>query len=736
MARLRSNGAETSGLSAIALGLTQSVNKEIKQVNTGAGLGVSDQAVEFGTSMGEFFRGEGSGDFLDKTEETLGEMFDGSPFKNIEDLRNWCHSKDHRDNLTPEEISTMQVYYDIVDAATLATLASAGRMNGDVVEALGDRDPEGRVVEEALGIKKTSPLVGLGEMMIDVAIVDPGYIEVLEGLNRAVNVGDYRGGVSDALRKMNDKDYKDPNNPEWEMVVTYLHEMRAAGDNQNRVSGLRRIPVARSGENGEGAGVDYVDATYDMKLETFVDLEKNRRPIRWYGERPPAWYESMDEDQRDIIMLRVKLLEHASNKHELRNINAEKLRQNIPELTNKEFRLLWEKMPGFKEAAQRIVRDLCEEWEDPNGRHVLRLKTNGLGADGNPVIENGQTLNPNGVRAEVKACITNFGRYRVRVASGLHDGMRLSFQDATAATSTAWNFLYLTDLIESADYYREFPPSDEISDQLRTINHPGIKAMGKWGVWKGHGAALAEDGDKESFASGDLFRWVNRMLRTHGDQFKRRMIDGDLKDMLPRTLCVSALETIKINVDSRTGTNLGLALLNRDLEWIGDRLPPDNTNNLLQSYGDLREGAEWFADVVRGRVDAWKTAGFVESFYTKVSLIHQQACLPDRNGVLLPLADCYNPRVLGWALLSSIGMRTALDRPIPDVRRIPQADGNAVVAALIVKKLVDECIQGLDDNDALRTGGTLVDKREVLRVLSSESPISVVSAGLSSLLGR
>jgi hypothetical protein len=701
MARSHNNGAETSGLSVVALGLTQSVNKEVKRADTGTGLGVSDQAVGFGTSMGEFIRGSSDANWLTNTEESLVEMFDGSGFGNVGDLRTWCQDNDTRDDLSLEEMGAVQAYYDIVDAITLATLASTARMSDEVVQALGGNNPNGRSVEEALGIGEDSPLAGVGEMMIDVAIVDPDYAEVLVDLNRAVEVGDYRGGVNDAMRRMDHKDLKDQDSPEWNMIVTYLHEMRAANDAQNGGRG-RPIPERRPGARNDSGGVDMEEFTYDMKRSRFTEMERQNKAIRWYDERPPAWYEEMSPDERDLIDIRLKLLGATANKEFLRNRDVEKLRGNVPEISSKELRLLWTEMPGFKEGLRFFVQDLCEDYLDADGRRMLRLKTIG----GPDMTQDVLMAGGGKLQADVKDKVENFSRYKKSVVAELKKSVpEITESQAVEAASVAWNFLYIGDSVESWDLFRELKPTSIVSDKLRTIFHPRIKALGKWGVWKGsipRGQTVTDEGQEEPFVEGPLSTWVLDRLKVEPG-FKQRLIDGDLAGILPNTMAVSMIEATKIG-----DTNMAMALMEKSDAWILSKLGDDD-KNVMQAHNDMVQAADWLMTVVKGKIPYGdKNAGaFVSAFLENTSLIRQGPTLPTVGGNLRSLAFVDRPEFYAWAVLTAVGFDPRDKNPVLSSAPLGVKDNVAYIKA-------DQLISRI-------TIGSSVDRSQIKKILGISS---------------
>jgi len=275
-----------------------------------------------------------------------------------------------------------------------------------------------------------------------------------------------------------------------------------------------------------------------------VELERQQVDPRWFAARPPEWYSRMSKEERALIDVRIKLLESAASKREVRNkLPVEKLRGGVvPELDNKELALLWEKMPGFREAMGFLVRDICDEYPDDAGRIFLKL----INIDGK-------------MDASVLKSLEDFDTLRDRVARQVA-AKRMGIADVSAvrevgtadieAVSAMWNFLFVGDSIEAWDYYRQLKPTWICSDKLRTAYHLRTKALGKWRIWKASGE-LGEEGEEEPFVSPAMAGWVLDRLKFEPG-FADRILRGDLKEILPDTLAVSMIETLKVKLQDGT----------------------------------------------------------------------------------------------------------------------------------------------------------------------------------------
>lgn len=448
---------------------------------------------------------------------------------------------------------------------------------------------------------------------------------------------------------------------------------------------IRRPTGKAPGEEGP----DIEEERYDMSRATFNAMERANKAIRWYSERPPEFYEKLNKTQKEIFDIRIKLNNASASKEYLRNRDVEKLRGNVPEITGKEFYLLMKELPGFKEALTFIVKELCEKYTDEDQRVLLRFK--------NQEKSEGK-LDTNTLRR-----LENFDSFRSEAENYLLNKkiQGIKSNGEIEAVSTAINFLYLGDSFESWDYFRELKPTKIISDKLRTIDHPMIKALGKWKVWKTGSmqkSNIDTDLEAEPFIEGPLSDWILNRINIEGDNFKKRLIEGDLKNILPKTLCVSMLEATKIG-----DTNLAMALYEEDkgIDWIIKQMEADDMKmaddkNIMQSHNDMVQGADYLLNLLRGKIQYSKgknESQFVSAFIENTSLVRQEPFIPlktekeSKKTVLVPLKAVDKPEFVAWSLLIACGFNPKDKNPM-----IKYSPLGAVSADydLRVKELVDK----------------------------------------------
>lgn len=462
-----------------------------------------------------------------------------------------------------------------------------------------------------------------------------------------------------------------------------------------------RLPKGDDEEPGR-----WEERSWDMTYERFVELEQQQVDPRWFAARPPEWYSRMDKEARALIDIRIKLLETAASKREVRNkLPVEKLRTGVvPELDGKEFGLLWEKMPGFKEAMGFLVRDICKAYPDSEGRIFLKLKKDGEKMDEGVFdwLNDFDTLRDH-VARQVAAD---------RMGISVSEVGELETQDIEAV-SAMWNFLFVGDSIEAWDYDRELKPTWICSDKLRTAYHLRAKALGKWRIYKASGIEPGvptgvkpeTEGEEEPFVSPAMAGWVLDRLK-YEDGFADRILSGDLKEILPDTLAVSMIETQKVKLRDGSTTTMAMALL-RGLE--DEVILERNDRNIMQVHNDQVQGADFLAAAFKGKqpLDMAKNGDeWIGAYVENTGLIRQVPTILKTDGTFTVL-PCVDRPMFVWAiLLNSMGFDPSDRFPLLPERKM--SDGSkAYVVAL------------RDIIDAMGTR-SVFDKRKVRELLGAK----------------
>lgn len=592
------------------------------------------------------------------------------------------------------------------------------------------------------------PMKGLGKRVRSNIIDDPQIITELDNLDKkrirfekAGEAGKKQlsAALHEGVGRLGGLDVPSEKEDQLGMVMAFIgaeaDEMSAETElgGVSQQQEMLRAAMAhqrRPGARGEDGSSPIEELNYDMKKDRFIELESLNKPIRWYDERPPAWYENMTKPEKDLMEIRMKLLNACANKEYLRNKDVEKLRGNVPEITNHEFKQLMETMPGFKEGLGFIVRDLCETHVE-DGRILLRLKTIGNKMGPPALDENGavkkdkygniyyRSIDPNDqelykskdqLDSKTKEKVENFEEYRKDIAAYIRNkvGDRLGDRGEVEATSTAWNFLYIGDSIESWDYFRELKPTKVVSDKLRTMDHMMIKALGKWGVWKGYMGPkepVAAEGQEEPFVSGAFSTWIlDRVKNEEG--FKNRLITGDLKDILPRTLVVSMIEATSMGKDNMSTILMrenGEEELLRCFTNIENKV--DNDKNIMQPHNDMVQGGEWLSNLIKGKIQyapGKNDKQFVSDFIENTSLVRQEPNIPLVGGGYGTLASVDKPEFFKWSVMIALGFNPYEKNPLPNSQSLGVLNDSYDIAMRgLVDSLTSRSLMTIDQKKSL-----------------------------------
>ena len=319
-------------------------------------------------------------------------------------------------------------------------------------------------------------------------------------------------------------------------------------------------------ENRSGGGKEY-RSPYEVTPESFVDSLFNYEPPRLYFTPPPEWVRKLSPEQQYLLKIQQKLAVGAATKLGVKDIDAAKARQNeVYNLPTMELKLLYE-MPHMKEAMETFVKDLFEFYEE-DGRKFLRMKLQ-KNQDGSlKKNENGgYILDPSvakktgdigtdnsfeNYREEMflkmalrklypdKIADINGDNWKVFYKKTIGDYINISREDVRnkkktdaeleyewrvqnaleekRAVATAWNLLFVGNIVESADIYRNLKPTQINSDKIRTMMMPLEKFLYKLSIRKGKIA-----GDEELFG-GNLTLWAKRRFEEQGSEFANKLI--------------------------------------------------------------------------------------------------------------------------------------------------------------------------------------------------------------------
>lgn len=281
----------------------------------------------------------------------------------------------------------------------------------------------------------------------------------------------------------------------------------------------------------------------------------------------PDWYSSFNLSERSMVRERIGWLNAANIKLAKGGFDEEAVvKPEGLQITKKNLDLMWREMPGFDMALTSIFRNIFE-----NGNNNLVISEEG------------------------KSLLSNVDEFK----RGLADDLSLFFEAkpdllrpnnrwpqvdpeaaALAAVGAAWNLVYLSGAIESADLFRE--ARGGVAETLRALLHPWAKGKSKW-CKPIESRSKTVRADEESFG-GMLGRWYVERLsnfgnngRPHDEQLRKRFEAGD--SMIPQTMLFSMFEHTRFSGGDLQNQTVACVLMNQQVGYYS-RLG----NGLLYEY--------------------------------------------------------------------------------------------------------------------------------------------------------
>ncbi|MCX6726873.1 MAG: hypothetical protein NTY75_03600 [Candidatus Shapirobacteria bacterium] len=295
------------------------------------------------------------------------------------------------------------------------------------------------------------------------------------------------------------------------------------------------------------SGESKSESTYD----TFVNAEFIQQPIQlqldtfppsWF-KRPPDWFNGGVGEWQQVVRARVNLTNASYIKQEVASLDGEAAKKNNwLKLTERELALIYE-IPGVRESMETIVNDFFEV----NGKGFLKLKKSDIDWRGFLVPKDND---PNKVGWD--KALASFRDYEKGLVDYVMTTMNISELDAKASVAMSWNFLYVSNVMESADNDRDIGGgcANVFGEQIRAMMHPLAKAKQKFGV-KPDADKEKSQGIEEGWGEyvgawfADLMTWDD----TRND-FLAALKSGTLKPF-PERIGMSMLETIKVQVGTK-----------------------------------------------------------------------------------------------------------------------------------------------------------------------------------------
>lgn len=453
----------------------------------------------------------------------------------------------------------------------------------------------------------------------------------------------------------------------------------------------QKLAAGMEGENGDPKerGMPLFMMTKEDIVTTEM-MQRNKEQFHFSPPYPP-WFKELGPNEQRLWMVRIKLVNGAAYKQALRNVDAEKLMFNRAlDISRDELKLLLE-MPKFQESMQEMFTDLLE-WEDDKakpGFRYLRLKKRERTPDEIKKNVVGRPLDDN-----TKIFLTHFEAYKEQLAlrmdgekepeKAYSSGKRASIE-TRSAVGAAWNFLYVGNLIESADVDRQLKPTEIVSDKIRTMIHPLQKALGKWGVYKeGQGKLEGVTGEEEPMG-GDIASWVKYHLELgeiRGDSsFRNKLLSGEIKPFPKRTLCSIAelfvVEKKMSNGKVEKNTMAELIMKKEKIQLGNDYL--GNDLDIYSDYRDIMDGCKTAYTYLSGAAEYGKNPKeWARKFNADIALIRQYNAngVDKKTGVRfrpnLNFVD--DPEFTAWVIAASTGFDHRGDSVVLDFFTIKAND--------------------------------------------------------------
>lgn len=471
-------------------------------------------------------------------------------------------------------------------------------------------------------------------------------------------------------------------------------------------------------QHAKDPGKEY-RSPYEIDPRSFVDAIFNQTSPRLYFTPAPEWVRKLPPKEQYLLKIQQKLANGAEYKLGVKDISADKARQsevyNFPET---ELKYIYE-MPGVKEAMETFVGDLFEPYRE-DGRIFLRLKLSGDGKLDPLVAKKCGDIGSNfsfedykeemfkkmalrklypakigeingdwetvykGViedyikktRGDFKENKRNIGRTDNRTDAELeHKWITDNALEEKKAVATAWNFLFVGNIVESADTGRNLKPSQINSDKIRTMMMPLEKFLQKASIRKGK-----VQGSEELFG-GSLALWAKRRLEEDGTNFSQKLVyaaDNDRTKMtdeqaqwrlMPKRTMCSFNDEYHVKTKDGQEMTFSEALLNKkeidfkenDLDvFVSLRDTWDeviSVSPFLIGKGEYSpvQQPEKFSSAVE------KLKGLVTGI-NKLRLTPEEADKQKRTFGHEKYVDC--PEFYAWLLANAVGIEINLDTPI------------------------------------------------------------------------
>ena len=359
------------------------------------------------------------------------------------------------------------------------------------------------------------------------------------------------------------------------------------------------------------------------KYEDFIRriLKQDGAHTNW-TDFPPPWYKNLPDDLKSQAEFYESLANGSYVKKKYGQVKLEAVQNNeaLSALDKRELMLFYES-PGGREALERMMKRYFEFQDDKYGNRWIRLKGYNSHMNGDDAlyeitkkgITDAKTIDD--FKKELWRSLQTHEdiiREAERMGLGREEGPEIV---ARGKVANAWNFLYISHIVESADIDRDLAPgSPSYVEQVRANFHPlakiKVKLITDSAIDKGKIPGVA----REAWGGG-----VGAWLVEHGtnSELRRQVYEGKIRPY-PKILFASMIELVGWHEggDKKAEfTSLAEALLNKreikkeDWTYIEGQELIGQYNDWWSAAGKVYEYATGGEKTQAGRPEQWRNWG-------------------------------------------------------------------------------------------------------------------------------
>ncbi|MEK7163515.1 MAG: hypothetical protein AAB768_00025, partial [Patescibacteria group bacterium] len=321
------------------------------------------------------------------------------------------------------------------------------------------------------------------------------------------------------------------------------------------------------------------------KYEDFIRriLKQDGAHTNW-TDFPPPWYKNLPDHLKTQAEFYESLANGSYVKKRSGQVKLEPVQNNeaLPALDIRDFKQFYES-PGGEESLRFLMVNYFELYTDKKfGYKWVRLKGYGKSLSGD--VDDYEKTRTAITDASALDSFKRTTWEQIQKLPGvISEATQMGLPEETGAeivakgkVANAWNFIYISHVVEAADVDRFLPPgAPSYVEQIRAEFHPLSKIKAKMKI-TGEGDPALE---REAWGGA-----VGAWLAEHATDrdLRKKIKDGDIRPY-PETLFASMLELI----GEKDGASIAESLItNRDIIW-GDITPQE----LIGYYGDLWSAA-------------------------------------------------------------------------------------------------------------------------------------------------